>query len=44
MRLLISFLAAASQRESRSMFAGSFKAGTPRARTEHMIVSIVELM
>jgi hypothetical protein len=41
MRSLISTLAALSQRVSRSMFAGSFNAGSPRSRTQYMIASIV---
>jgi len=41
MRSLISVLAASSQRDSRSIFAGSFRAATPRSRTAYMIASIV---
>src|SRR5262249_34516909 len=42
MRRLISALAAASQRASRSMFVGSFKAATPRSRTQYMMASMVD--
>jgi hypothetical protein len=37
MRLLISVLAAASQRDRRSMFAGSFSASRPRARFDRRL-------
>jgi hypothetical protein len=40
-RLSISALAAASQRDKRSTFAGSFSAATPRSRTQCRMASIV---